>query len=795
MISRSLFAAVWLASTALAGPPLTTIQDVLYKADGTRFAGTLTISWTSFEAIDTSAIASQVTTVTVTGGNLRVQLVPTTTAVPAANYSVKYTSDGRIQFSETWAVPSSVGPLRVRDVRIASTQPGVAGAVVAPPTVQESDVAGLISDLGARPLKGPGYAAGRVTAVNPTGSLDSVTGSPSDCVRVDGSSGPCGGAQPAFVDGESPSGIADGANATFTLSAFPNPGSSLAVYRNGVLQKLAQDYNLTGNSVQFVTAAVPQPGDTLLASYRLTDTVSPPQGLVSPQQINPAGLSAGQMWVWDGSSYVPGTGGGAGGAGAIGATGPAGVAGAAGPAGATGPDGAVGPAGATGPAGAAGPSGADGSAGAAGATGAAGPAGATGIAGAPGTTGATGATGAAGPAGATGIAGAPGATGATGPAGATGPSGTGGGPGGSFFTGSTATNPAFSATPTFSLADVSVKSPVRVQPGALTANVSAVTFSNATAGAKFSIAWLQDGTGGRTVAYGGSTANTCTVSPAANVTTTQQFEVAADGTTVLGTGCTSNDAWKGIGATESSAPSGLANTDFLYADAAAHRWKELNNNGTAAQVVLSGVDVNTSDQVTATHLALSLPVNQGGTGIASASARQVTFTASCGAAADSVTAGAMLDHPASGSSTATCFGTTTTQGAEDFVDAATTGGSVHFRLPAGWTGNVDATLAWFANAASANAVRWSIATGCVADSGAISTGPSYNTASAANSAYIGTANQRQTTTLSGLSTTGCAAGSTLYIQVQRIGADAGDTLAATAELLELTVIFRVTPQV
>src|SRR5450432_1843419 len=106
MISRSLFAAVWLASSALAAPPLTTIQDVLYKADGTRFNGTLTISWTSFEAIDSSAITTQTTTVTVVAGNLRVQLVPTTTAVPPANYSVKYNSDGRTSFGETWAVPS-----------------------------------------------------------------------------------------------------------------------------------------------------------------------------------------------------------------------------------------------------------------------------------------------------------------------------------------------------------------------------------------------------------------------------------------------------------------------------------------------------------------------------------------------------------------------------------------------------------------------------------------------------------------------------------------------------------------
>lgn len=113
---------------------------------------------------------------------------------------------------------------------------------------------------------------------------------------------------------------------------------------------------------------------------------------------------------------------------------------------------------------------------------------------------------------------------------------------GSVFTGSTASAPSFSATPTFSLADVSVKSPVRFEPGALTANVTSVTFSNKSAGAKFSIAWLQDGTGGRTVAYGASASNTCAISTTASITTTQMFEVKADGATVVGTGCTTDDS-------------------------------------------------------------------------------------------------------------------------------------------------------------------------------------------------------------------------------------------------------------
>src|SRR3954451_21036429 len=107
MIPRLFFVSACVAAASWATPPLTTIQDVLYKADGTRFNGSLTISWTSFEAIDRSVIAQQTTTVNVAYGNFQVHLVPTTTATPASFYTVAYQSDGRSQFQETWAVPSS----------------------------------------------------------------------------------------------------------------------------------------------------------------------------------------------------------------------------------------------------------------------------------------------------------------------------------------------------------------------------------------------------------------------------------------------------------------------------------------------------------------------------------------------------------------------------------------------------------------------------------------------------------------------------------------------------------------
>ena len=288
-MTRRLFIAIaFFAAAACAGPPLTTVQDVLYKADGTRFNGTVTISWNSFQAADNSAIETQSISTRVIDGILRVQLVPTTTANPPAAYSVIYNSDGRIQFQETWSVPSSTTPLHLRDVRVATpVNPAADSGGGTSGPVQESDVVGLIADLGSRPVKGPGFAPGRVAIIDPSGAIESAAGNPADCVHVDGSSGACGSQPPSFVDADSPSGIVDGSNALFVLSAPPDPAGSLSVYRNGMLQKSGQDYTLTGSTIQFVAAATPQPGDTLLASYRLsgTDSASGRQIYPNPQVL------------------------------------------------------------------------------------------------------------------------------------------------------------------------------------------------------------------------------------------------------------------------------------------------------------------------------------------------------------------------------------------------------------------------------------------------------------------------------------------------------------------------------
>jgi len=280
--SRTLSAALLLAGAALAGPPLTTIQDVIYKADGTPFNGLLTISWNGFEAPDTSAIATQMLTLKVVDGNLHVKLVPNAASNPPVYYTVVYNSDGRVQFSETWAVPQTALTLRLRDVRVGA--PGSPGDNGGGP-VQESDVVGLIADLSARPVKGTAFAAGRVAFVNPLGAVDSVSGNAGDCVHVDGSSGSCGGSAPSFMDGDAPAGIVDGANTSFTLTGTPNPSTSLAVYRNGLLQNAGADYTLNGRLIQFNAASTPQPGDTLLASYRLSGAATSSPALYANPQV------------------------------------------------------------------------------------------------------------------------------------------------------------------------------------------------------------------------------------------------------------------------------------------------------------------------------------------------------------------------------------------------------------------------------------------------------------------------------------------------------------------------------
>jgi hypothetical protein len=304
LLGRTLAALLSLvAAHSQAAPKLTTVQDVLYKADGTRFTGTLTISWNQFDAADTSVVGLQSLTVNVSNGSLYVQLIPTTDAAPAGAYNVQYQSDGREQFQELWAVPPATHPLRVRDVRTVAavttnggsgsgtgSGSGGTGGVAPAQPITEDTVIGLPADLAVRPLKGLGFANGRAAVVNDTGGIEAVAGNLSDCVHVDGTSGACFDSSllPAFIDAEMPGGVVDGANNNFALAGTPSPSTSLQLFRNGLAMNPGSDFNVSGSTVTFFDAAIPQPGDTLVAWYRATST-----GSLSAGGLKVGGLSGG----------------------------------------------------------------------------------------------------------------------------------------------------------------------------------------------------------------------------------------------------------------------------------------------------------------------------------------------------------------------------------------------------------------------------------------------------------------------------------------------------------------------
>jgi hypothetical protein len=70
------------------------------------------------------------------------------------------------------------------------------------------------------------------------------------------------------VDGETPAGTVNGANAAFTLAYAPNPASSLHLFLNGIRLWPGTHYTLSGATITYAAGMIPQTGDTHGADYR-----------------------------------------------------------------------------------------------------------------------------------------------------------------------------------------------------------------------------------------------------------------------------------------------------------------------------------------------------------------------------------------------------------------------------------------------------------------------------------------------------------------------------------------------
>jgi hypothetical protein len=148
-----------------------------------------------------------------------------------------------------------------------------------------------------------------------------------------------------------------------------------------------------------------------------------------------------------------------------------------------------------------------------------------------------------------------------------------------------------------------------------------------------------------------------------------------------------------------------------------------------------------------------------------------------------------FSSPTSNPAVAACVtGSNTQFGVAQFADAGnTTSVQGHFPLPSDWAGAIDLKGKWRTAATSGNVV-WQVSTICVAD--AETSDPAFNTASTVTDATKGTTLQQNDFSTTAITITGCAAGEELYFRFFRDPTNGSDTIAATADLISLTFIYK-----
>jgi hypothetical protein len=152
-------------------------------------------------------------------------------------------------------------------------------------------------------------------------------------------------------------------------------------------------------------------------------------------------------------------------------------------------------------------------------------------------------------------------------------------------------------------------------------------------------------------------------------------------------------------------------------------------------------------------------------------------TANC----NNATAATTWSLPAANAAVATCAaGTNTNFGTLNYPDGANTiTAQVLLPVPADFTGNLDARLAWFANATT-GAAKWDVSTICVS-TGTID--PAFNAVSTVTTTTSGTANNQNMTSFTSITITGCSSSTqTMFLKVARDSNNAGDTLTVDARL-------------
>jgi hypothetical protein len=160
------------------------------------------------------------------------------------------------------------------------------------------------------------------------------------------------------------------------------------------------------------------------------------------------------------------------------------------------------------------------------------------------------------------------------------------------------------------------------------------------------------------------------------------------------------------------------------------------------------------------------------------------------AGCNNATTGSFWDLPTSAAAVPACVtGTNIQKGVLDFADSGPLSAQNTLLLPADFTGAIDARILWTTTATSGNA-KWSLATACTDTSAGATDDPSFNTASTVTTVAPGTANRVQSSSITGLTATGCSAGNLLHLKISRDGTDGSDTIGATTRLIGVEITIR-----
>jgi hypothetical protein len=157
-------------------------------------------------------------------------------------------------------------------------------------------------------------------------------------------------------------------------------------------------------------------------------------------------------------------------------------------------------------------------------------------------------------------------------------------------------------------------------------------------------------------------------------------------------------------------------------------------------------------------------------------------------------AGPGFDVPSANGPVASCYGTAPRVYAGlDFADgSAALTSSINLKLPSDWTGAVDLVLDWFCSSGSGcstNQVDWTVRTVCVGTAASIDA-PTFNATQDNLFAASATQYNRLSSSITGITMTGCSAGNALVLRIGRDPTNGSDTLAATATLLGVEVTLR-----